>query len=951
MVEISYELALTIVESIQDPTIIVSHSGQTVAMNGRAKELHGVSTSDEARDLFYSPSSPLRMADKNGVEIERSSWPYVHAASGSLFHPVELHAQRIDSGKSWQARYLAFNLPHEEGNATGCVIHVMEPAESYNLSEQLQQATALEASERTLRLFVEHAPAEIAMFDKFMRYIAVSERCATDFHLNAKDLIGRSHYDVFPEIPERWKQVHQRCLAGATEKCDQDPFPRADGTLDWLRWEVVPWRDSSNEIGGLIIFSEIVTERKRIEEALQENESLFRLLMDMSLEGVILVGATNLVRYANARAAAILGYDSSSELIGRSIFDFLADEARDRAVKQRAQPVQTSVTHEYEAPMLRKDKSEVWVLARVTFSWDANGTFMGSSSMITDLSAQRETNRALKTSEARYRTLTDTTSSVVWRATASGKIVAPNQRWTEFTGQELPSETIDLAYVLKAIHPDDVADVDTTTRAAFATGNLLRNEFRLWHAPSQQYRYVRIAGVPVRDDDGEIAEWIGTLSDIDSYKRSQLADALMSSIAEKARDIRDPKEVVDATINAILMHIGADGIELAEINQDLEVVRFSSSAAKAGHKKSLSLSNMPIGIRGDLAAGKTVVVNDRYADSRITPEEASRPQSQFRRAFISVPRIVEGKWLARLSINSSTPRIWRGDEIALAERVAYSTWLAIDNARLFTNMSKEIAERRLVQKELAAALARERKMVDTLQRSLMQIPQEHAFAGISFETHYEAAGSDLEIGGDFLDAFAVDSSRVALVVGDVSGKGLDAASHTAEMKFLFRGYLRQDLSAARSLRRINEYLCQSRDLDASLPVSFICMAVAVIDTRSGAVQVTNAGGEPPILLERSGRSRGIAVNGMPLGILPEFEYQSNIIDLSHGDRLIMFTDGITEARHPSGMFGREGVLKAVANASRRMPLKQLTQRIVQAAKDFAGHHLQDDACLLVARWD
>jgi PAS domain S-box-containing protein len=136
-----------------------------------------------------------------------------------------------------------------------------------------------------LRLVIETAPASIAMFDRDMRYLFVSARWMTDYALGDRPIIGRSHYEVFPEIPERWKEIHRRCLAGAVERSEEDAFPRADGTTDWVRWEIRPWRDERGTIAGIVIFSEVITARKRAELALRQTEEQLRHSQKMEAVG------------------------------------------------------------------------------------------------------------------------------------------------------------------------------------------------------------------------------------------------------------------------------------------------------------------------------------------------------------------------------------------------------------------------------------------------------------------------------------------------------------------------------------------------------------------------------------------------------------------------------------------------------------------------------------------
>jgi PAS domain S-box-containing protein len=131
------------------------------------------------------------------------------------------------------------------------------------------------ATEQRLLLFIENAPVSIAMFDRDMRYLSCSQRWMTDFNLGLKNLNDLSHYDLFPELPERLKLVHRRAMNGEVLEAKNDLFERADGSVQWLNWEVRPWRDRNGQIGGIIIFSEDVTELKSAEK---ERESLHERL-------------------------------------------------------------------------------------------------------------------------------------------------------------------------------------------------------------------------------------------------------------------------------------------------------------------------------------------------------------------------------------------------------------------------------------------------------------------------------------------------------------------------------------------------------------------------------------------------------------------------------------------------------------------------------------------------
>ena len=138
------------------------------------------------------------------------------------------------------------------------------------------QATILQSREELLKIFVKNVPVGVAMLDRDMRYVQVSDRFCEDYSVDSSLVLGRSHYEVFPDIPYRWKEAHRRALGGETLRADEDRWDRESGAV-WVRWEVRPWRSADGSIGGILILAEDITRRKHMEEALS---SLSRKLIE-----------------------------------------------------------------------------------------------------------------------------------------------------------------------------------------------------------------------------------------------------------------------------------------------------------------------------------------------------------------------------------------------------------------------------------------------------------------------------------------------------------------------------------------------------------------------------------------------------------------------------------------------------------------------------------------------
>lgn len=271
----------------------------------------------------------------------------------------------------------------------------------------------------------------------------------------------------------------------------------------------------------------------------------------------------------------------------------------------------------------------------------------------------------------------------------------------------------------------------------------------------------------------------------------------------------------------------------------------------------------------------------------------------------------------------------------------------------FTKVLTDATERKQAEERLEEAYRQERRIAETLQRSLLMSPPPDTFPGLTIKTLYEPAWSDALIGGDFFDVFAVAEDRVACVIGDATGKGLPAATYTAEVKFALRAFLREFASPAIALERLNNFVVDAERLDrAHLGASYVAVAIVLVDTRTGEVIAASAGMEAPFILRDGpeGELVELAAGGLMLGVEPRTEYDAQTNQLQPGDLLVMTTDGIIEARRGREFFGQTGLVNALRETLPVLPtLAAVGEAVMQRAKTFAGRRLQDDVCLLLAR--
>jgi PAS domain S-box-containing protein len=184
------------------------------------------------------------------------------------------------------------------------------------------QAALLQSREELLKIFVRNVPAAVAMLDRDMRYLQVSNRWCTDYLGGRTQILGRSHYEIFPDMPERWKEVHCRGLQGETLRADEDRWDGQDGP-HWARWEVRPWKTPDGTVGGILILAEDITRRKQMQEALREGEDKLRLLLDSTAEAIYGIDLEHRCTFCNPACLRTLGYEHVDEVLGKNIHNLI----------------------------------------------------------------------------------------------------------------------------------------------------------------------------------------------------------------------------------------------------------------------------------------------------------------------------------------------------------------------------------------------------------------------------------------------------------------------------------------------------------------------------------------------------------------------------------------------------------------------------------------------------
>lgn len=257
----------TVFDNLDEGVLFMDVRGAGVLANAAVERILGVNA-----EAFADPALDPRLhtLSDQGCPLALSDMPSSRViATGHAVNNVLLNMPDAAGRRHW-LRVNARPLFSDSGSLEGAVTSFSDVTAIKQADDEVQ------ASRDRLELVVRNAPFGLAMFDRNMRYLRVSKRYLEDYGLAQEDVLGRCHYDIFPEIPLVWRSVHQRALDGEQVSNEGEAFLRADGGMQYIRWQILPWYETTGAIGGVILFTENITAQRDAQLALEQAEERFR---------------------------------------------------------------------------------------------------------------------------------------------------------------------------------------------------------------------------------------------------------------------------------------------------------------------------------------------------------------------------------------------------------------------------------------------------------------------------------------------------------------------------------------------------------------------------------------------------------------------------------------------------------------------------------------------------
>ncbi|MHB8842095.1 MAG: SpoIIE family protein phosphatase [Candidatus Aquicultor sp.] len=522
---------------------------------------------------------------------------------------------------------------------------------------------------------------------------------------------------------------------------------------------------------------------------------------------------------------------------------------------------------------------------------------------------------ALRESEARLRTLVEQIPAVTYIAAldpaSTTLYVSPQIK--EILGYSEAEFMSDPDFWRKHLYPDDYSRVMDDLAVSHAASAPFITEYRMFTGDGS-VRWVRDEAVVVRDDTGKPLVLQGVMFDITESKRAkELSDAL-NRVSVAINSTLEFSEIMQSVVVESTRAIGCESAAVILREDDYWVARYVFGFPQDIIGRKLTGEQIPI---VPIAASKkeTLVSNDALHDRRVNGNTAKRYNV---RSLMTVPLLLRDEVIGAITFYyHSAPVTFDHTQIDFAGKLASSVSLALENARLYSA---------------------QRHIADILQESLLTMPER--IEGMTFGYLYRSASEAARIGGDFYDLFEIEHGKIGIIIGDVSGKGIEAAALTSMVRNTIKAHAYEGGTPALIMAKANDMLVKT-----SPPNIFMTAFFGVLELDTGKLTYCSAG-HPPAMIKRGPHVQLLAKNSPMIGGFPGMHYRSGKANLKKGDILLLYTDGIIEARDNGEFFGEQRLVDLLKDLQ-PMPAKEVPGALFDHVMEFTDGELSDDVAILV----
>ncbi|MCC3537281.1 MAG: PAS domain S-box protein [Microcoleus sp. PH2017_25_DOB_D_A] len=650
---------------------------------------------------------------------------------------------------------------------------------SDNITDRKQAELTLEETQEKLQLFIKYAPASIVMFDRSMCYLAASQRWVDEYLLNdLGSIIGRSHYELFPNIPEEWKQFHQRGFAGFIEKCDEDRFVHSDGSLQWLRWEIHPWYRSNGDVGGIILFTEDITDRKQAQIALQqintelekrvtertaqltevndrllvtllEKDHAYQLLteqaqlLDLAHDSIITWDLNSVITFWNQGAELMYGW-TKAEAFGQESHSLFKTQFPQPLAEIQAELFETGYW-EGELIHYTRDDRQITVSSRWVVQKDDAGRPIKILEINSDVTQRKAAELVLQQYIREVEDLYNNAPCGYHSLDAEGTMVRINDtelKWLGYTRDELLYKI----KFLDLLSPDGKQVFYENFPKLKQQGWVENLEFEM-STKDGSSRWFNLNATAIEDAAGNFMMTRSTLFDISDRKQSQrereqaelalreseeqrrLAleqksrqESLLWTITQAIRQSLDLKDILNTAVTEVKQTLQVDRAAIYRFTPDWSGDFVVESVdpqwvklVECNIQKACEDVYLQETKGGRFRNHETFAIAD-IEEAGLHPCHIQLLQQFQAKAYLAVP-IFSGEFLWGLLIiyQNTAPRNWQSWEIELLEQISSQLAIAIQQSQLYTQLELELQERQQATAVIREAERRWRSLLENVQ--------------------------------------------------------------------------------------------------------------------------------------------------------------------------------------------------------------------------------------------